>query len=549
MKIKKLLKLLLKVIKKIDSKLFKSAIQKKWSNYKLTHGEQIYNFRSKFHRRFSNGKKLRVLKQGEMAVNDLFLAQYYKGDYSDYKHMDAAVRLLAIEEHYGQNHCGFELYRRMQMASGFDWTERFQKLIKSYEETGYSRDSSIEVGKDFAIMDGSHRLTLALHSGQEFINTTIYDKDCKRTFDYDWFWKNGFADQDCRLIKEKKQNILEKVNYEFVGVVWPPAMGFADELMADINSYDPENVRVMKYQDLELETGEFDHLFRALYHTDILDQNGMDIKIAQIKGCMEDNENRFRIRVFYLKIQNPQIGMNPKNLTPQSQVIKQIKEVFRKRYEPGIVNYKYDVIMHISDNYLQSKFCSLLFEINRDLTDFYSLIKENKYTVIRAKESRQSPDFPHKFYYRSDTDILVADSEDMKKMAALAEDYARKHFNHVWIKIEKNIWAEHANVMIKLRDFMLYQFDFITKIYGLSMEFSAQCLEHTLEGEYKYLPAEDEIMIRILEYMRKPHKAWYAEYIHNHKSEYKPEKMHTYIDRQEINIRKLEKHLAACGLK
>ena len=60
---------------------------------------------------------------------------------------DMIVRLLAIENYYGKNDFGWDLYRKQQNTrKGGDWQNaesRFRALIKSYEENGYDTTSSI----------------------------------------------------------------------------------------------------------------------------------------------------------------------------------------------------------------------------------------------------------------------------------------------------------------------------------------------------------------------------------------------------------------------
>ena len=103
-KVKKIIK---RSIKVIDSGIFHNSISKRYTRYKMIHGESIYNFKAKYHGVMDNGKLVKVLAEKEYSVNDIFLAQYYGGDYSNYKHMDAAGRMLAVEALYGKKDTGF----------------------------------------------------------------------------------------------------------------------------------------------------------------------------------------------------------------------------------------------------------------------------------------------------------------------------------------------------------------------------------------------------------------------------------------------------------
>lgn len=227
------------------------------------------------------------------------------------------------------------------------------------------------MSRDLAIADGSHRLTLAFYHHQEFINGRVLSIVRNRSFDYDFFWKMGFTPAECCLIRKKCDEMLASLNYDFIGVIWPPAMKWADEIIEDVRLYNSKEIEVFNIKDYILEKGDFVHIFRGLYHTDILDENGMNDKIKLIENCMPEKDGEWPIRVFQLHIVNPQIAINPKNFSTQSQLVMRIKKTFRERYALKIQNYQYDVIMHISDNYLQSKFCRILFEIDRDISFFF----------------------------------------------------------------------------------------------------------------------------------------------------------------------------------
>lgn len=537
-KVKKLIK---RCIKAADSTVFHNALSKRYTRYKMIHGESIYNFRAKYHGVMDNGKVVKVLAEKEYSVNDIFLAQYYGGDYSNYKHMDAAVRILALEAFYHKNETGFDLYRRMQAPSGFDWSDRYKELILSYEKRGYQENSQIELSKDLDIRDGSHRLTLALYHNQEFINGKVLNIIRNRNFDYDFFWKNRFTAEECRLIRDKCDEILESVNYDFFGVIWPPAMPFAEKIVNEMKAYMPEQIRVYDESDYILEKGDFQHLFKGLYHTDILDDDGMELKLLQIENCMPGNCNEWPIRIFKLHIDNPQIGINVKNYTTQSKMVMRVKKAFRERYAVQIPNYQYDVIMHIADNYLQSKFCRILFEINRDISEFFNLIGNYEYVVLRAKNSRQHPVFPRKFYFRGNTDILT---KYPCPVCDIAHHFALTHFDNEWVRVEKKEGNAQKKVIIWLRDFMVFQFEFMDSIYGLDDKFAQECLNNVIsDSGYKYLSDSDEIIIRILEYYHKPGKKWYEKYIREHIELLDEKRLYEHLNTELISRKKIERFI------
>lgn len=130
---------------------------------------------------------------------------------------DIMVRLLAIEEYFGENDFGMSLYRKMQNARirvGYAdiAEERFRHLIKSWEEGGYDVDSPIIVDKDFRIIDGSHRLALALYFRCTYIKVRKIDECAITDFGMDWF-DTYFESNECKKIVEKFDLIVKDKNY------------------------------------------------------------------------------------------------------------------------------------------------------------------------------------------------------------------------------------------------------------------------------------------------------------------------------------------------
>ena len=58
--------------------------------------------------------------------------------------------------------------------------------------------------------------------------------------------------------------------------------------------------------------------------------------------------------------------------------------------------------MHISDNYLQSKFCQILFDTNRDVSDLFNLFEKYEYAMLKYKGGRQANAFPKDFIVFND---------------------------------------------------------------------------------------------------------------------------------------------------
>jgi len=139
----------------------------------------------------------------------------------DYYNAHLMIRILAIENYYGINNYGWDLYNKMQRArvaykskiprEKAENEQAFKDLIKSFEMYGYLYDHPIVVNKYFRLVDGSHRLSLSVFMGIERIPITItedsYDEDPE--YSLKWFIEMGF-DEYIEPIKRKYAEILDK---------------------------------------------------------------------------------------------------------------------------------------------------------------------------------------------------------------------------------------------------------------------------------------------------------------------------------------------------
>ena len=112
------------------------------------------------------GKK----KKSFSNLYDLKEIIYQQNRIDGYNRLDIFVRLLAIENEYGINSYGWDLYRKMQSKrcsdGGLSVEERvkiFKDLIRSWDEKGYDKSSKIRLDVDLMLEDGSHRLALAIY--------------------------------------------------------------------------------------------------------------------------------------------------------------------------------------------------------------------------------------------------------------------------------------------------------------------------------------------------------------------------------------------------
>lgn len=90
-----------------------------------------------------------------------------------------AIRYLAIENYYNKNNIGFELYKNFfSFINDSKTSEKrlfhFINLIKSWEEHGYINGNPSSITENYQIVDGTHRITLAIYFNQEYAMCNIH---------------------------------------------------------------------------------------------------------------------------------------------------------------------------------------------------------------------------------------------------------------------------------------------------------------------------------------------------------------------------------------
>lgn len=89
------------------------------------------------------------------------------------------VRIAAIEQRFEINTYGFDYYIRGQMLhcskdTAVQRLNRFLELIDRWKKSGYERRYVVSVNQNDEVIDGNHRLAMAVYTGQLTIFGNIY---------------------------------------------------------------------------------------------------------------------------------------------------------------------------------------------------------------------------------------------------------------------------------------------------------------------------------------------------------------------------------------
>ncbi len=146
-------------------------------------------------------------------VKDLLAKQYQLGLFN---RMDIFARLVAVENYFKKNDYGWKLYLRMQTirmdenpSGARDRKREFIKLIKSVEKDGYKLEKPLRVRPSLRLINGSHRLAVALYFGvKEVLVWKDHTTKKKVHFNIKWFRKHGFKGKVCDKIEAKMKEYL-----------------------------------------------------------------------------------------------------------------------------------------------------------------------------------------------------------------------------------------------------------------------------------------------------------------------------------------------------
>lgn len=91
-----------------------------------------------------------------------------------------AVRYLAIENYYGKNTIGYDIYLKlMELHTSHETAVKrlstFIELIKDWEKLGYDDTKSIDILENGILIDGTHRFSLGVYFGLNDMSCNIYD--------------------------------------------------------------------------------------------------------------------------------------------------------------------------------------------------------------------------------------------------------------------------------------------------------------------------------------------------------------------------------------
>lgn len=545
-----------KTISKLDSKYLDNFIHRVYNRIKNT-----VNIGDNF---FGRHRTI-VLRQ---PVADMILMQIDQNEngFNQYCAYDLAVRYLAIEEYYGKNEVGFELYKKMHTLGGnygqvnevenyYNSTrkkkgrsprwgtahmeqhsvEQFQQLLASIDKRGYDENSLVMNDRNLLSMNGSHRVTVALYNRMDYINIEIHNLLFQRRFSIDYFWERGFTIDEIALIEGKMESILQecqkRIGYYYC-ILFPPAEKYFDEITADINLVAKDNISVVEYQDYKWEVPDFVGFLKGVYYFDSILPKNFQRKLYYILRSSEIRNNKVKFRIVTLNIKHPMYRLKQDNGMPESIATVRLKEMIRGRYkmkekkftEHYVGDYSHDVIIHSSDNFISNNAFRDLLGINKDITEAMEVISKYNYAMAAFTDDKVSVRFPENYYMDEDFDIFV-ESKDLNAITQAVYESCQRLFGDgkTIVAIEKSPFG--SRVRVTYNGFTVTMFDFMTQFEGIKQEYIQKFLEERAGEKIYYLSTESEMIYRTNKFLRNPSKMYHKRFLEKHKDVINPQKM------------------------
>ena len=458
-----------------------------------------------------------TVKHMKYNVEEIFLQQnLLKG----YNRLDTVVRYLAVEEYYGKNDYGFRLYEKMQgkridKAYVTGSVERFRNLIESWEKNGYSDDSEISLDRNLLIIDGSHRMALALYHGIKDISCKVYKNKTSIDYGLSWFVQNDFTVEEMNIIQNKCEELLAKHRKAISVILWPPVQNYFEEITEKVKMlYKVDMIRDFQYPD-EI----FKRIVKGIYYIDDIADWKIDKKIEHMAGFEPK-----RIRVMQLYVECPSFRRKASNQHTLSREGEKIKSIIRKCYMDKVDNYFYDIIVHTGDNYEQSEFINQLFDADIPLVGYFDQIKDYRWMLIKSENEYTTERFPEEFPFSKDADMLCTEKE-FERLKNITYSYFLDNIKPIY-RIRQIEEEKRVKIRIEQEGFLIYQIDLSYEVAGLKSEFVEESLERRKKVKNYYIADEaDEVYYRMNEYKQYPNKHRHLEYVEKHKDLYDEGKM------------------------
>lgn len=430
----------------MDKALLHGRLKKKLSSIDAGH-EFLRDGESYFIK--NENAKVGRTKVMRVPVKDLITMQTYFP--MRFRSWVMAVHVLYLEYYEGKNRIGLGLEKKLlQKQYGEDNLAKYDSKIKQIRTTNWKDVEPIVVDRDMRLIDGALRLAIAYYDHQDFIYVRCADYSINQyVYGRDYLWSIGFDTEELQQVEKKVVEMLENCGYLNTCIIWPPARGMYEELQSALTNYEPGNITIHDYWDTTMSYEELKGFIEMGYKKDDAMDWALQMKSKFMFKASQIDDDVYPVRFVRLKMINPDYIVKPTSGQPYSQESLRCKETLRAIYKHNVQYYERDVVIHISDNYLQSNYIWQLAHVDRDLSELFKAL-EKAGVSYEAKDAinRQMSNSNAVFALGEEQKITIRvakKDEDAAKKIVIA--FAQKHFKGEWLVVQER--ENGCNVLLE----------------------------------------------------------------------------------------------------
>ena len=234
----------------------------------------------------------------------------------------------------------------MQFFNGdFIKYDLIKRLLFSEENAiGISDEGIVLVDDKLIICSGEEKIIRDLLNQKKTIFIKQQFDKIGIKYDRSWLVNNATELQTVAIEDYLLKNQKEWFQ-PLVGIIWPPAYKYADEILTDVKN----GANLVKYRDIIVPLNKIEKFIEDIYKTDDVEYWHINEKFRRIK-----DEKEMKIRVVWFFFKTPKFRIKRFGHTISETGVR-FKLDIRNKYKDKIDNYIHDIIMHTTDNYEQSK--------------------------------------------------------------------------------------------------------------------------------------------------------------------------------------------------
>lgn len=441
-------------------------------------------------------------------ARELFFQEHSPSGFNRY---DMIVRLLAIENYYGKNDYGFEMYRKMQEARhAIGWegaVDRFRALIKSYEENGYDDASEILLDKNLHLWDGSHRLALAFYYKKFQISCAVDPVTHIVYYGIDWFIEHDFTIDEISRIQAKYEQLKREIQVPFICTLWAPVADYFDEITAKLKLICP----VVSVKDYSYDEYSYAQVVRKVYAVDDIEPWKIEKKLEYMRKNV--STERWPVRVVQLQLDTPDFRRKSVNDNLLSRTCEDIKRIIRNCYKGKMPQYFHDIICHIGDNYYQNDFIHKLFNVPSNITsEVLNQLKKYDYTIVKFNAESAPSDFPLHYPLGKDLDIVCTE-QNFTDVLSIVEQVLDNCLSNDYSYRRAHVSDCRTQIRVELEGCLLYAYDVYYQSDGIKLSFFEELIKNSqFYNGVKISTNPYELVLRIYEIINHPQKAQHLYY-------------------------------------